>query len=99
MRLLSILVVTLALLFTVLFTACATHKPVQPVGPPPLTDQDIEHQIFDAINSQRATSGLPPFAMSPELASSAQAHSERMLDGNFLSTRGPGEPSVVIRMT
>jgi uncharacterized protein YkwD len=66
---------------------------------PNLTNEQIEKQLLDAVNSERAKNGLPPLALSLELNQTAQAHTDRMENGGFLSTRGPDESSVVVRMT
>ena len=98
-------------LTAITLTACATRKasvvvtpPMSPVvkAPsegPPMTNDEIAARIFEAVNKQRAANGLLPLEMSPVLARSAQSHSEKMLNGNFLSTRGADEPSVITRIT
>ena len=101
-------------LTSVIFAACASKTPPRtivggPTPPPPtvespdqgpqLSNDEIRQQFFNAINKQRTDNGLKPLEMSPELGRSAQEHSEKMLSGNFLSTRGPDEPSVVTRIT
>jgi uncharacterized protein YkwD len=101
----------LIILTTLTFAACATRKPTSaPVAPPPetvetpdqgpqLSTDDITNQLFEAVNKQRTANGLPALSPSAELATSAQEHSDRMLAGNFLSTRGADEPSAVTRIT
>jgi len=42
---------------------------------------------------------LTALLASAELAASAQEHSDRMVAGNFLSTRGSDEPSAISRIT
>jgi uncharacterized protein YkwD len=95
------------------FAACASKTPPRTIvggpTPPPgteTTDQGpaisndvIAKQVFDAVNKQRSQNGQRPYEMSPELANSAQNHSDKMLAGNFLSTRGADEPSVITRIT
>jgi len=66
---------------------------------PQLSSDEIAQQLFDAVNRQRTANGLKPFAMSPELTRSAQQHSDKMVSGNFLSTRGADEPSAITRIT
>ena len=104
---------TLILVTAVTFAACATQKPRTIVGgsvpPPPtvqpvdqgpqLSNDEIARRLFDAVNKQRIDAKLPVLQSSPELAHSAQAHSDKMAAGNFLSTRGADEPSVVSRLT
>lgn len=103
----------LIVLTAVTFAACASKSPSRTIvgGPmppptvqapdqgPQLSNDEIAKQVLEAVNKQRATNGLKPLTMSPELASSAQEHSDKMLSGNFLSTRGPDEPSVITRIT
>lgn len=102
------------LIFTaVVFAACASKTfsrtivggPVPPPSVeaadqgPQLSNDVIAKQVFDAVNKQRGQDGLKPLDFSPELARSAQEHSDKMLAGNFLSTRGADEPSVIARIT
>jgi uncharacterized protein YkwD len=99
----------LLLLATLTFAACASQKPAPTASPstavetsdqgPQLSTDEITNQLFEAVNKQRAANGLPTLSASPELATSAQEHSDRMLAGNFLSTRGGDEPSAVTRIT
>jgi len=103
----------LIVLTAVTFSACASKTPPRTIvggpTPPPtvqtpdqgpqLSNDQITQQFFTAINKQRTDNGLKPLEMSSELSRSAQEHSDRMLSGNFLSTRGPDEESVVTRIT
>ena len=103
----------LIILTAVTLTACASKTPPRTIVggpmPPPgveapeqgpvLANDVIAKQIFDAVNKQRVQNGLRPLDFSPELARSAQDHSDKMLAGNFLSTRGADEPSVITRIT
>ncbi len=66
---------------------------------PQLSNDEVAKQLLDALNKQRTSKGLPPFESSPELAQSAQEHSDRMASGSFLSTRGPDEADAVTRIT
>src|ERR1700693_1105879 len=106
--------VSSALIFIALtFAACASKTPPRtivggPVPPPTVEAEDqgpalsndvIAKQVFDAVNKQRVQDGLKPLNFSPELARSAQEHSDKMVAGNFLSTRGGDEPSVITRIT
>jgi len=105
---------TLILVTAVMLAACATKKPagtvangqvppapaVQPADQgPQLSNDEIARRLFDAVNKQRTDAKLPALQSSPELARSAQAHSDKMAAGTFLSTRGADEPSVVTRLT
>ena len=104
---------TLILVTAVALSACATQKktgtiangqvpptPVQAAdNGPQISNDEIARQLFDAVNKQRTAASLPALQASQELASSAQAHSDKMVAGTFLSTRGSDEPSVVNRMT
>jgi len=101
------------ILTAVSFAACASKTPPRTIvgGPmpppnseqvdqgPPLGNDVLARQVFDAVNSERAKSGLKPLTASPELARSAQEHSDKMLSSNFLATRGADEPSVITRIT
>jgi uncharacterized protein YkwD len=110
MKLSSALIVVTA----VTFAACASKSPPRAIvgGPmpppttvqapdqgPQLSNDEIAKQVFEAVNKQRTTNGLKPLEMSQDLARSAQAHADKMESGNFLSTRGTDEPSVVTRIT
>jgi uncharacterized protein YkwD len=94
------------------FAACASEsEPTAVVGqsaPPtvqspeqgaPPSNDEIARQLFGAVNQQRSTNGLKPLEISSELSASAQEHSDKMSAGNFLSTRGADEASVVTRVT
>jgi uncharacterized protein YkwD len=99
----------LLILGAVTFTACATTSqpqmdagtpaPSPAVQTPQLSNGEITQQLFDAINQQRTANGLTPLTMSPELAVSAQQHSDKMVSGNFLSTQGADEASAITRIT
>jgi len=103
----------LLILTAVSLSACASKTPPRTIvgGPmpppsaeavdqgPPLANDVVAKQVFDAVNGERSKSGLNPFAASPELARSAQEHSDKMLTSNFLATRGADEPSVITRIT
>jgi uncharacterized protein YkwD len=103
----------LIVLTAVTFAACASKSPPRAIvgGPmpqptvqtadqgPQLSNDEIAKQLFEAVNKQRIANGVRPLEMSPELAKSAQEHSDKMLSGNFLSTRGADEPSVITRIT
>jgi uncharacterized protein YkwD len=66
---------------------------------PQLSGDEIARQLFDGLNKQRSVNGLEPFASSPELTRSAQAHTDKMVAGTFLSTRGSDEADPVTRIT
>src|ERR1700690_1555990 len=103
----------LVILTAISLTACAGQKASQteaggqlppqvvvaPEQGPQLSNDDIAQRLLEAVNKERASSGLKPLESSPDLARSAQEHSEKMMSGNFLSTRGTDEPSVVARIT
>jgi uncharacterized protein YkwD len=103
---------TLIVLTAIAFGACASKNPPQiaggPMVPPTvhapdqgpqLSTDEIARQVFVAINKQRNADGLPTLSMSPELVRSAQAHSDKMVSGRFLSTRGPDETDAITRIT
>ena len=66
---------------------------------PQLSNDENAKRLFDAVNQQRTANGLRPLAISAELTRSAQEHSDKMVSGNFLSTRGADEPSAITRIT
>src|SRR5262249_34249052 len=91
-------------------SGCASRQPVAPVSAsperqieqanqgPPLSADEIRSQVLEAVNGQRKSSGVQPLTTAPELASSAQAHSEKMMAGEFLSTKGGGEDGATARI-
>ena len=103
----------LLILTAISLTACASKTPPRTIvgGPmpppaaetvdqgPQLANDVIAKQVFDAVNNERARGGLQALTASPELARSAQEHSNKMLASNFLATRGADEPSVITRIT
>ena len=113
MRLRSALFLVPALALAACASTSSKYNPpaTPPTAPPipttgsaePMTqrmqDGDIAKQISDYVNNERVQHGLKPFTEAPSLEKSAQTHSENMLSGNFLGTRGKDEPSVIIRMT
>jgi uncharacterized protein YkwD len=97
------------------FAACAGKTPApNPVtsAPPPqnaaaaasdqgpqVATEEIARQLLEALNQERTAHGLQPLTTSPELTQTAQQHTDTMVSGTFLSTRGPGEPDPVTRIT
>jgi uncharacterized protein YkwD len=102
---------TLALAFTVAGCASASHTvtPAPPTQPgaqaeanasqPQLSDEQIAQQLLEAINQERTRNHLQPLTLSPDLAKSAQEHSDAMQRGSFLSTKGESEQGVFARMS
>jgi len=66
---------------------------------PQLSSDEIAKQLFDALNKQRTAQGLRPLTISPELTRSAQEHTDKMVSGTFLGTRGADEADAVTRIT
>ena len=62
-----------------------------------LTRAQIESQLLNLINQERAHDGLKPLTTSAELERSAEAHAAEMAKGRFVSVRGSGEPSLADR--
>ena len=56
-----------------------------------------EQQLFQAINRQRAASGLPPLKWDEALATAARQHAEAMAAQRSISHGFPGEPSLPSR--
>jgi uncharacterized protein YkwD len=103
---------TLMVLTAITLSGCAAKSPPQiaggPMVPPTartpdqgpqLSTDEIARQLFVAINQRRNADGLPMLSMSPELVRSAQAHSDKMVSGMFLSTRGVDEADAITRIT
>jgi uncharacterized protein YkwD len=58
-----------------------------------------EQQLFQAINRERAASGLPPLKWDESLATAARQHAEAMAAQRAISHGFPGEPSLPSRAT
>jgi uncharacterized protein YkwD len=56
-----------------------------------------EQQLFQAINRERAASGLPPLKWDEALATAARQHAEAMASQRSISHGFPGEPSLPSR--
>jgi uncharacterized protein YkwD len=56
-----------------------------------------EQQLFQAINRERAASGLPPLKWDVALATAARQHAEAMASQRSISHGFPGEPSLPSR--
>jgi uncharacterized protein YkwD len=56
-----------------------------------------EQQLFQAINRERAASGLPPLKWDEALATAARQHAEAMAAQRSISHGFPGEPSLPSR--
>ena len=82
-------------------TPTAAAPPMQaPVNEgPQLTNDQVAQALFSAINDFRGKQSLPPFILSPQLAQSAQQHSDAMERGSFLSTKGADEQPVYARIS
>ena len=61
------------------------------------TKAQIESQLLNLVNQQRAQNGLKPLTITPDLERSAEAHSAVMAKGSFVSVRGAGEASLADR--
>ena len=58
-----------------------------------------ERALFDALNRERSTRGLPALQWDVALASAAREHAARMAQRNVLSHQLPGEPQIQVRAT
>ncbi|HEY3870573.1 MAG TPA: CAP domain-containing protein [Actinocrinis sp.] len=70
-----------------------------PGGGTTSVDQQVEQQVFDLINQERAQNGLPAYTLSADLTDSATAHNNEMAAGCGLSHQCPGEPPIGTRET
>ena len=52
------------------------------------TDKNLEREVFDLINQQRAATGLPQLKWNDEVAKIARLHSENMAKFHFFSHQG-----------
>jgi len=70
--------------------------------PAPLMAQrktnEAEHQLFDRLNRERASQGLPRLKWDDALAGAARQHSDAMAARNTLSHQLPGEPTLPARV-
>jgi uncharacterized protein YkwD len=73
------------------------QSPAQSAQSVTLSKPEVERQFLNLINQERAQNGLKPLAISKELKLSAQAHSDAMAQGGFLSLKGGAESSLVER--
>lgn len=53
----------------------------------------LEHRVLELINESRAAEGLAPMTMELNLSTSAEAHSDWMIDNNTFSHSGAGNSS------
>jgi uncharacterized protein YkwD len=78
-------------LFALLITSYSVHAQAEV--------STAERALFDALNRERATKGLPALHWDAALAAAAREHASRMAQGNVLSHQLPGEPQVQVRAT
>ncbi len=71
--------------------------PAHPAQAQVLTRPQIESQLLNLINQERAHNGLKPLTTSAELERSAEAHAAEMAKDRFVSVRGSAEPSLADR--
>ena len=71
--------------------------PAQATQAEVLTRPQIESQLLNLINQERAHNGLKPLTISAELERSAEAHAAEMAKDRFVSVRGSDEPSLADR--
>ena len=64
-----------------------------------VAQQDPRSQMLSAINSARATNGVPPLALNQVLSAAAQGHSEDMAANDFVDHTGSGGSSLADRLT
>ena len=66
---------------------------------PTVLEQQIAQAVFQAINTDRASAGLPALVWSTSLVSSAYAHNLVMSAGNELAHQLAGEPAISTRIS
>jgi len=62
-------------------------------------EQQIAQEVFQAINADRASAGLPALIWSNSLVNGAYAHSLRMSADDQLAHQLPGEPAIGTRVS
>ena len=60
--------------------------------------QALDGEMLSQLNATRATHGLRPLTVSPQLEEAAVAHSREMLEGGFFAHDSPGGASFVQRL-
>ena len=60
--------------------------------------ESTERQLFDLLNRERVSRGLPRLKWDDNLANAARQHAESMAARNTLSHQLPGEPSLPVRV-
>jgi uncharacterized protein YkwD len=68
-----------------------------PASPPPF-DSGSEKQLWELMNQERTTRGLPPLQPDEGLTLAARQHSVVMAQNRTLSHQFPGEPSPEVRL-
>jgi hypothetical protein len=58
---------------------------------------DTEKALFDSVNRERASKGLPALKWDEGLAGAARKHAEVMAEENVVQHQLPGEPNLVTR--
>ncbi len=58
---------------------------------------NAERELFNAVNQERKTHGLPALSSDEALANAARKHAQRMAEQGTLSHQLPGEPSLPAR--
>lgn len=81
---------------TVLFAAIVLAAPAAMPARPPQTTAP-EGQLFNSLNRERATQGLPVLRWDDALASAARQHAGRMAQLNLMSHQLPGESELQTR--
>ncbi|HZS75263.1 MAG TPA: CAP domain-containing protein [Ktedonobacteraceae bacterium] len=100
-KILSLFFLGLLALFS---TACMTVTPptnstnTPPSSTPTSLETQLEQQLFNLINSDRAKNGLPAYTRNTTLDSGARQHSIKMSQCG-LSHQCPGEPAPCDRVT
>ena len=58
---------------------------------------NAERELFNAVNRERKTQGLPSLMLDEALTKAARAHAQRMAEQGTVSHQLPGEPSLPSR--
>lgn len=87
---------------TIPYPATATPPSGGSVGSPSgptAAEQQIAQTVFQAINTDRASAGLPALQWSNALATGAYKHSQLMSADNDMAHQLPGEPAIGARIS
>ena len=78
--------------------ACLVGLGILALGRAGVGVRDLEYRVYAGINAQRRKHGVAPLAWNPALASTARAHSWRMLSAGFFAHQDPERGDLIQRI-